>query len=78
MSEILEVYEKLVTEENRLYRRIKTLDIMQSYIMQSVHKHGTQLDTLTVEEALMTIHCMQQDLQIELVQARFGKKHPSP
>ncbi|WP_282937578.1 hypothetical protein [Paenibacillus sp. RC67] len=67
MSEILEVYEKLVTGENQLCRRIETLDILQS-----VHRHGTQLDTLTVEDALMTIHRMQQDLQIEL-HARLEK-----
>jgi len=83
MSEVLKVYEQFVTEENQLCRRIETLDIMQSYILQTVHKHGPELDTLTVEDVLMSIHRIQQDLQTELIHIRLEKsvlshKHSNP
>lgn len=83
MSEVLKVYEEFVTEENQLCRRIETLDIIQSYILHTVHKHGPELDTLTVEDVLMSIHRMQQDLQTELIHVRLEKsvlshKHSSP
>ncbi|WP_341280223.1 hypothetical protein [Paenibacillus sp. FSL H8-0537] len=73
MSEVLKMYEQFVTEENQLCRRIETLNIIQSYILHTVHKHGPELDMLTVEEVMLSIHHIQQDLQTELIHVRLEK-----
>ncbi|MNI42121.1 hypothetical protein D3C73_963980 [compost metagenome] len=53
--------------------RIETLNTIQSYILHTVHKHGPELDTLIIEEVLMSTHCIQQELQIVLIYVRLEK-----
>ncbi|GFZ87041.1 hypothetical protein GCM10008018_36520 [Paenibacillus marchantiophytorum] len=73
MSNILEIHEQFVLEEDQLVKQINTCNEITATILDLMYQQAQSLHTLTVEEVLMSIHRIQQDLQTELLHARLEK-----
>lgn len=73
MPEILEAHEKLVLEEDRLVKRISTLERIISVILNLIYKEGDSLDLKTIEESINSLHTVLQDLNTELLHVRLEK-----
>lgn len=74
MSNILEVLNQFVIEEDQLVNRIQTCDKISATILDILYRQGNTLNALIIEEILISIHRIHQDLQTELLHLRIEKK----
>jgi len=72
MTEVSQVYENLVLEEDELVTKIQLCEGCQWTILEYLIQHG-ELGREIGEEITTTIHTIEQDLRTELLHLRLEK-----